>query len=112
MRDLQSTIAQGRVESKNLLAVGQAAVEGAKARTPVLTGRLLSRNALRQINPFSIVIYNDAPYAKWVHDGTSRMEARPFLLEPVMEARAAFPALWVKDYKQFYSELLRKHPPH
>jgi hypothetical protein len=43
--------------------------------------------------PVVIVVGTNCDYGEWVHDGTSRMAARPFLAEALMETKDQAPAL-------------------
>lgn len=48
---------------------------------PVDTGHLLRNARKRQFAPMSLSIYTDTnavPYARYIHEGTSRMQARPY----------------------------------
>lgn len=45
--------------------------------TPVDTGRLRSAHQIK-VGAFESKVYNKVQYASFVHDGTSRMRARPF----------------------------------
>lgn len=53
-----------------------------KINTPVLTGRLRASHESRFSN-LRGELEPTANYAIWVHDGTRRMRARPFLLNAV-----------------------------
>ena len=52
----------------------------AKANTPVDTGRL-KRSIAADVRGLEANIGTDVDYAHFVHDGTYKMEARPFLYE-------------------------------
>lgn len=52
----------------------------AKANTPVDTGRL-KRSIASDVQGLEANIGTDVEYAHFVHDGTYKMEARPFLYE-------------------------------
>ena len=52
----------------------------AKAITPVDTGRL-KRSIAAEVKGLEANIGTDVEYAHFVHDGTYKMEARPFLYE-------------------------------
>lgn len=58
-------------------------------RAPLKTGNLRRNNEyVAELNPTSKrcvgVVYNNTEYALFVHDGTSRMQARPFLWDAVV----------------------------
>lgn len=61
------------------------------ADTYIRTKNLRRSNKLEKLSTFTWLIYNDAEYAGYVHDGTSEMTGRPWmanaieLSEPVME---------------------------
>lgn len=97
------------ITEDNLRLMGQNIVEAAKARTPIRTGRLLASNKVLKVTDKTLIVGNVAPYALYVHDGTSRMPARPFYMQPIAVAKEKFPALQVKDYKEFYRDLVAKH---
>jgi len=73
-----------------LLAAGLEGESVARAKSPVGTpestgirgyagGNLKASNGWRSIlNGFGVEIFNNAEYAQYVNDGTSRMKARPF----------------------------------
>lgn len=90
---------------------GKVIVQAASSRTPIDTGRLVSNNKVLKVSEKMLVVGNKTPYAKYVHDGTSKMMPRPFFDPPIQEFKRAFPRLVVKDHTQFYQELVRKNPP-
>ncbi len=53
-------------------------VNGGGGGAPVATGNLRDTHS-REIQPWEARITPTAPYAKYVHDGTRRMKARPWL---------------------------------
>lgn len=61
------------------------------ADTYIRTKNLRRSNKLEKLSTFTWLIYNDAEYAGYVHDGTSQRVGRPWmgnaieLSEPVME---------------------------
>ena len=70
------------VSKKTKIALAAAGLEGesvARAKSPVQYGVLKASNGRREIlNGFGVEIFNNAEYAQYVNDGTSRMKARPF----------------------------------
>lgn len=54
-------------------------VYGSPPGTYVRTEDLLAGHKLRRAGLLSWVIYNDMPYAGYVHDGTSQMPPRPWV---------------------------------
>jgi len=54
----------------------------AAPRTPWRTGFLLNRNEIK-LSDLTGLFKKLAPYAIFVHDGTSKMKARPFLQEAI-----------------------------
>lgn len=79
--------------------------------TPVDTGRLVSNNKRKVINNFSVVIYNETPYAGYVHDGTSRMPARPFMENGINELKQGIPDLYIKNASEFIKRVEERHKP-
>lgn len=72
MDAIESAIEEALEESANAIE------KGAKNNTPVDTGRL--RNSIEaETNGMEANIGTDVYYAGYVHDGTYRMAARPFL---------------------------------
>jgi len=57
----------------------------------VRTGFLRSRLQIKQLNQYAGVVYDDAFYSVFVHDGTSRMRPRPFLAEAVHHVQREVP---------------------
>ena len=90
---------------------GKVIVQAASARTPIDTGRLVSNNKVLAVDKKKLIVGNPTPYAKYVHDGTSRQQARPFFAQPIAEFKRKFPELIVKDHTEFYKELVRKNRP-
>lgn len=75
------------VIAADLEKLGEEALALANSLTPVRTGYLQSRNQVA-IEEKKLTIFNDAPYASFVHDGTSKQEPQPFL-SPVAQELAA-----------------------
>jgi HK97 gp10 family phage protein len=57
----------------------------------VRTGFLRSRLQTRQLNQYAGIVFNDAFYSVFIHDGTSRMYPRPFLTEAVHHVQSEVP---------------------
>ena len=57
----------------------------------VRTGFLRSRLQIKQLNQYAGLVYDDAFYSVFVHDGTSRMYPRPFLAEAVYHVQGEVP---------------------
>ncbi|MHB8171214.1 MAG: HK97-gp10 family putative phage morphogenesis protein [Thermincolia bacterium] len=72
--------AEGRVDQV-LLKAGFMVERDVKNNTPVDTGRLRSSVATRLVaaNRKSVEVGTNVRYARFVHAGTSKMPARPFL---------------------------------
>lgn len=51
----------------------------AEFTAPFKTGRLQDNHAVQRIKRFVYKVFNDTPYAYWVHDGTRYMDPRPWL---------------------------------
>lgn len=100
-----------KLTAKNFQELSKNIIEAANARTPIDTGRLVSNNKVLKSDSKHLVIGNPTPYARHVHDGTSRMPARPFFRAPIETATRKFPNLIVKDCSEFYQELVRKNKP-
>jgi HK97 gp10 family phage protein len=64
-------------------------VEGGKRRAPVDTGNLRDSIVGRVTSRSEVVVTAHVHYASHVHDGTSRMRARPFLTDAMADEAAA-----------------------
>ncbi|MEM3161287.1 MAG: hypothetical protein QXJ74_10950, partial [Nitrososphaera sp.] len=56
----------------------------------------------------SATLYNDVPYAGFVHEGTSKMAPRPFLREAIEMVRARFPDMYRQSAQEFIRQLHSK----
>jgi hypothetical protein len=72
---------------------------------PVRTGFLRDSIGIDTSDPLSPVIYADAPYAQMVHDGTSRMPARPFF----EWALSIVVPNYVEDVQQLVEDIARRN---
>lgn len=97
--------------SENYDELGRMIVQAANARTPIKTGRLVSGNKVLKVSDKGLWVGNRVPYSHFVHNGTSRMPARPFFLQPVQMARDKFPKLMVSDCTNFYKDLVSRNKP-
>ncbi len=71
----------------NVQRAGDILVDTARQECPVDTGELRdSIHTEPDQNPLKISVLVDAPYARYVHDGTSRQSANPFMLRAVTRA--------------------------
>lgn len=59
----------------------------AKRRAPVRTGNLRRSITGRTLSPLRGVVGSNVHYARFVHDGTSRMRARPFITDAIAGQR-------------------------
>jgi HK97 gp10 family phage protein len=89
------------VVAADLEKLGEEALELANSLTPVRTGYLQSRNQAA-IEENKLVIFNDAPYASFVHNGTSRQEPQPFLGPVEQELESEAPGLFSADLARAY----------
>ncbi len=89
------------VIAADLEKLGKDALELANSLTPVHTGYLQSRNQVA-IEGKKLAIFNDAPYASFVHNGTSRQEPQPFLSPVAQELEAKASELVAGDLAKAY----------
>jgi len=47
------------------------------------TKNLRRSHHMRKIAPLAVLIFNDAQYSGWVHDGTIKMSARPWMEQAI-----------------------------
>lgn len=109
LREVMSEVKQGNIARQDLEKIGPAAIQFADTLTPIRTGRLVSNNKWKMVGNFKLVLYNETPYAYWVHNGTSRMEPRPFMEQAALAIKQQFPELYVHDTKDFTRRLLAKY---
>lgn len=74
--------------------IGPLLIEGARPFTPVLTGALLTSERYVITGSSSVSLVADVPYAHFVHDGTSRMAARPFFDQAIKDKDTEVDALF------------------
>lgn len=72
-------------ELKALLAGSQIVVNSAKRRVPKKTGTL-SRSIHAEVESDGVLVGTDVSYAKYVEQGTARMEGRPYLQPALTES--------------------------
>ncbi|MEM2141307.1 hypothetical protein [Nitrososphaera sp.] len=106
--DLAKAIESGEIGGEQFKTIMEAALQIAISRTPVKTGRLASGNKLRFDGWNSATLYNDVPYAGFVHEGTSKMAPRPFLREATEMVRARFPDMYRQSAQEFIRQLHSK----
>lgn len=111
LNELADGIARGQIGDKDFRNIMRAALEIANANTPIRAGRLLSGNRLEFPARGKAVLFNRVSYAIYVHEGTSRMQPRPFFRIALNMVRQRFPALYVKDAREFIQKLQEKHKP-
>lgn len=86
----------GDVADSDIKLFGDIAIEAARDETPVLTGHLKRSLIAVSEGPRSVVLKsrtgseNAAPYGAYVHFGTSRMAANPFMARGVDRAVPEF----------------------
>lgn len=78
-----------------------------KINTPVLTGRLRASHESRFSN-LKGELEPTANYAIWVHDGTRRMRARPFLLNAVQTVDEQVNDFFTKAVQNTLDDIARK----
>lgn len=89
-----------QAEDRALTAVGTFVRSEAQVRSPVKTGNLRDSNDFKvDNNNRQVVVGNSVEYGLWVHEGTSRNRAQPWLENSVMEN--------VSRIKSLISEMLR-----
>lgn len=65
-------------------SMAEIGLDGINSETPVKTGNLKSKN-VAEGRPDAAYWYNDTPYAPYVHYGTYKMTARPFIVQGVLK---------------------------
>lgn len=89
---------QLRTNTQNALqAVGQEAVSlirdqmlfGGYYKAPYDTGRLFRSIDFSVIDQNTVYVGTDVPYGKYVHEGTYKMGARPFIRDALLNHKAA-----------------------
>jgi len=81
-----------------LTKIGEVVRSEAQLRSPVQTGNLRDSNDYR-VEEDSVVVGNSADYSLWVHEGTSRNRAQPFLENAVMENTSKLNHIVTSEYK-------------
>jgi len=80
----------GNAIQLSLNQAGRIVMSYLQTETPVRKGFLKSQNGYEVEPPF-LIIYNKAPYAKWVEFGTYRMYANPYMRRSIdMSKRGIF----------------------
>ncbi|WP_337861465.1 HK97-gp10 family putative phage morphogenesis protein [Nitrososphaera sp.] len=101
LRDFAASIDQ--VIEEDVKKIAPPALEHANSLTPVRTGYLRSRNQV-SVDGKTLTLGNDAPYARLVHDGTSRQMPQPFI-SPVREELARLaPGIVSQDLAEAYEK--------
>lgn len=77
----------------------------ARVGTPVDTGFLRGPGYRTTFAALTGTLENVAPYAAYVHDGTSRMKARPFLQDGVDAVEGQVDAIFSKAMDDFTNNL-------
>lgn len=85
--------ALGPALARGLEAVGMAAEGHAKTKCPVDTGRLRNSITHAQLDTHHEVIGTNVEYGKYVELGTSRADAKPFLVPAASEHSSEYRAL-------------------
>lgn len=89
-----------QAEDRALTAVGTFVRSESQVRSPVKTGNLRDSNNFKVDNAnHKVMIGNNVEYGLWVHEGTSRNRAQPWLENSVMEN--------VSRIKSLISEMLK-----
>jgi len=80
----------GNAIQLSLNQAGRIIMSNLSTQTPVRTGHLKSQNGY-EVEPPYLIIWNKAPYAKFVEFGTYRMYANPFMRRSIdMSKRGIF----------------------
>lgn len=78
--------AMDAAEDRALTAVGEFTRSESQVRSPVRTGNLRDSNDYQVDMPGKrVIIGNSVDYAEFVHEGTSRQRAQPWLENSVLE---------------------------
>jgi len=76
-----------------------------RARTPIDTGFLKGKGMETTFEALTGRITNSAPYSTYVHEGTSKMQARPFFMWGVEDGEAQVQSIFSKSFDEFISKL-------
>lgn len=90
------------IQNKLAVAIKKSAldIEGeAKKVTPVDTGRLRA-SIFTTINPMSAIVEPKTNYAIFVHEGTNKMQARPYMLEGARAAESRIAKYFTEAIKE------------
>lgn len=110
--EIKAEITEGNeIAGPNLDRWGSAVLNVMNSRTPIDTGRLVTGNKKHLVNNYAIEFYNNTPYAGYVHNGTSRMQARPYMENAIDEGREGFPQLYMKNASDFIERVEARHQP-
>ena len=67
-------------QTDEALATGASQIKAiAEFTAPYKTGRLSENHEVKRLRKFVYQVFNNTPYAFWVHDGTRFMAPRPWL---------------------------------
>lgn len=89
-------------ELKALMAGANTVVNSAKRRVPKKTGTL-SRSIHQEVSEDSVLVGTDVSYAKYVEQGTAKMEGRPYLQPALVENETRIVNTVQKAMKQLTS---------
>ena len=80
----------GDVADSDIKLFGDIAIEAARDETPVLTGNLKRNHVAESEGPRAVVLRSRTGYGAYVHFGTSRMAANPFMARGIDRAVPEF----------------------
>lgn len=108
---IAAEIRSGKLSQRAFERVAEPTKTMIDSLTPVRTGHLLSKNGYKITSPTEIHFFNDADYSKYVHDGTSRMQARPFIRDALRLLERQFPQMYTDGARQFIAQTIRQNRP-
>lgn len=86
------------VKKKALNEIGEVGLTSIKRETPVITGRLRDGNEVK-VDENNVYWINDVEYGPFVHNGTSRQAAQPFMRAGITKERRRFLAILLRNLK-------------
>lgn len=101
-------MAAASLDKQKLMSRIVLTVEGqTKPNTPVLTGNLKRSITTKVENSGERgIVGTNAPYARFVHDGTRRMAARPFITQGLAASRGTIDSLLEAAGVELFTKLI------
>lgn len=97
-----------RLVSKSRMAATKLIYQSPESPTYRRTGLLRSRINVQLLTMTRAEVYSNVNYAIYVHEGTSRMRARPFMKVGLQDADKEIQTIFVKSVKDTLNEIGRR----